>query len=124
MPDDTPTVVPFHYINSNFFHVLHTDGIIGSVTPSGLMFLGLYSERAAIPQMMVHEITEAGRVGAEHQEERISKKGVVREVEVGATMSVETATSVIPWLQEKVDLVHKLKTTDSAKAKDDAPAVH
>lgn len=125
MPNEMPTVVPFHYIKSNFFRVLHTDGIIGSVTPSGLIFLGLYSERSAIPQVMVHEIMETGQVGAERQDERQGKKGVVREVEIGATMSVETATSIIGWLQEKVDLIQKLrKTADSEKAKDDAPATN
>src|ERR1700676_4214984 len=98
MPNEMPTVVPFHYIKSNLFRVLHTDGIIGSATPSGLIFLGLYNERAAIPQVMVHEITETGKVGAEHPDERVGKKGVVREIEVGALMRAETATSVIAWL--------------------------
>jgi len=122
MPDEAPTVVPFHYIKSNFFRVVHCDGAVGNVTPSGLIFVGFYSERGAIPQMMVHEITETGEVGPEHQDERVSKKGIVREVEIGATMSVETATSFITWLQEKVDLIHKLrKSAQPEKAKD---AVH
>jgi|SRR5712664_198872 hypothetical protein len=111
MPDETPNTVPFHYIKSNQFRVLHADGVVGSVTPVGLIFLGLYSERAAIPQMMVHELTDAGQVGAEHLDERVGKKGIVREVEIGATMSIETATSIISWLQEKIDLVQKLRKT-------------
>jgi hypothetical protein len=119
MPDDTPIVVSFHYIKSNFFRVLHTDGAVGSVTPSGLIFVALYSERSAIPQIMVHEITEKGQVGIEHQEERVGKKGIVREVEIGATMSVETATSLVTWLQEKIDLIQKLrKTAELGKAND------
>jgi hypothetical protein len=121
MPDDTPPVVQFHYIKSNLFRVVHTDGAIGNVTPSGLIFVGLYSERAAIPQIMVHEITEAGQVGPERLDERVTKKGIVREVEVGATMSVETATSVITWLQEKIDLVHKLKKTAELDKSKNAP---
>jgi hypothetical protein len=111
MPDDTPTVVPFHYIKSNLFRVVHTDGALGSVTPAGLIFVGLYSERAPIPQVMLHEVTETGQIGIEHKDERVSKKGIVREIEVGATMSVETATSFIAWLQEKIELVEKLKKT-------------
>ena len=82
MPSEMPTVVPFHYIKSNFFRVFHTDGAVGNVTPSGLIFIGFYSERGAIPQIMVHDITEAGQVGAERQDERVGKKGVVREVEI------------------------------------------
>lgn len=123
MPNETPTVVPFHYIKANLFRVVHTDGIIGSVTPNGLIFLGLYSERAAIPQVMVHEISGTGQVGPEHPDERVGKKGVVREIEVGAVMSIETAGSVIAWLQDKVDLMKKMKATDSRKASSNAPAV-
>jgi hypothetical protein len=122
MPDEHPTVVPFHYIKGNFFRVIHTDGAVGNVTPSGLIFVGLYSERSAIPQMMVHDITPTGQVGSEHADERVSKSGIVREVEVGATMSVETATSIVAWLQEKIDLVQKLRKT-AELGKTDA-AVH
>jgi len=109
MSEDMPASVPFHYIKSNAFRVTHADGVVGSVTPAGLIFIGLYSERSPIPQMMVHEITDAGQVGAEHLDERVSKKGIVREVEIGAMMSAEVATSFIAWLQEKIDLIHKLR---------------
>jgi hypothetical protein len=124
MPEETPTIIPFHYIKSNFFRVIHTDGALGNVTPSGLIFVGFYSERAAIPQMMVHEITETGQIGAEHQDERVTKKGIVREIEVGATMSVETAISFIAWLQEKIDLVQKLRKTAELEKTTTAPPVH
>jgi hypothetical protein len=122
MAENTPTV-SFHYIKSNLFRVLHTDGAIGGITPSGLIFVALYNERAPIPQIMVHEITESGQVGTEHQDERVGKKGVVREIEVGAMMSVETATSLVKWLQEKIDLVQKLKKT-AALEKDNDASVH
>jgi hypothetical protein len=122
MPDESPSVVPFHYIKSNLFRVVHTDGAIGSITPAGLIFVGLYSERSAIPQIMVHEVTETGQVGPEHQDERVSKKGIVREVEIGAMMSVDTANHLVTWLQERIDLIQKLrKTAELDKAKD---AVH
>ena len=120
MPEQTPTLVSFHYIKSNLFRVIHVDGAVGNVTPSGLIFLGLFNDRAAIPRMMVHEITEAGQVGAEHQDERVSKKGIVREIETGAIMSVETATSLIEWLQEKIDLVNKLRKTAELEKSQDA----
>lgn len=111
MTDETPETVPFHYIKSNDFRVLHADGAIGNVTPSGLIFVGFYSERAALPQMLVHELTETGQIGNEVQDRRVGKKGIVREIETGAIMSVETASSLIAWLQERVDLVKKLRTT-------------
>ena len=111
MSEEMPASVPFHYIKSNLFRVIHTDGAVGNITPSGLIFVGLYSERAAIPQIMVHDVTESGQVGSERVSERVSKSGIVREVEVGATMSVETAATLITWLQEKIDIVQKLRKT-------------
>jgi hypothetical protein len=101
--------------------VLHADGAMGNVTPSGLIFVGLYSERGVIPQMMVHDITEGGQIGLEHRDERVTKKGVTREVEVGAMMSIETAASLVRWLQEKIELVEKLKNTAELKKDQDAP---
>ena len=123
MPEETPPTVSFHYIKSNLFRVLHADGVVGNVTPGGLIFLGIYSERAPIPQLMTHEITDAGQVGAEHVDERVTKKGIVREVEVGATMNVDVAAQVVAWLQEKIDLIHKLRKT-AQKDKDDSATLH
>ena len=124
MSEEMPTSVPFHYIKSNLFRVIHTDGAVGSVAPSGLIFVGFYSERSAIPQMMVHDVTESGQVGPERLSERVGKSGIVREVEVGATMSVETAITFVAWLQEKIDLLQKIrKTAEQEKAKNES-AVH
>lgn len=117
MPTDK-TKVKFHYVKSNAFRVVHVDGAIGGITPAGLIFASLYSERGAIPQIMVHDVTDAGQVGAERPEERISKEGIVREVEVGAIMGVETATSFVKWLQDQIDLLKKLKSgTEQEKEK-------
>jgi len=125
MTEDTPTTVPFHYIKSNFFRVVHTDGAIGSVSPAGLIFVSLYSERVAIPQTMVHEITESGQMGPEHPEERVSRNGIVREIEFGALMSVDTATHLVTWLQEKIDLLRKMQeAAEAAKARVHGDPVH
>lgn len=124
MTDESPQTVPFHYIKSNQFRVVHTDGAIGNIAPSGLIFVGLYSERGAIPQTMVHELTDTGQVGPEHSDERIGKKGIVREVEVGAMMSAETATALITWLQEKVDLVQAMRRTAKTEQEKTNNALH
>jgi hypothetical protein len=60
---------------------------------------------------MVHKITETGQVGDEDPEARVGKKGIVREIECGAMVSVETATAIIGWLQTQISLVEKLRAT-------------
>ena len=117
MPTDK-TTVEFHYIKSNAFRVVHMDGAMGGITPAGLIFVSLYSERPAIPQTMVHELTEEGQIGAERTEERVGKKGVVREIEIGAQMSVETAVNFVKWLQDRIELVKKLKPAPEQEEKD------
>ncbi|SRR5579864_5949818 len=124
MSEEMPTSVPFHYIKSNLFRVIHTDGAVGNIAPSGLIFVGLYSERSAIPQMMVHDVTETGQVGPERTSERVGKIGIVREVEVGATMSVETAMTFVAWLQEKIDLLQKIKKTAEQQKANNESAVN
>lgn len=125
MSEEMPTSVPFHYIKSNLFRVIHTDGAVGNIAPSGLIFVGLYSERSAIPQMMVHDVTGTGQVGPERPSERVGKTGIVREVEVGATMSVETAITFVAWLQEKIDLLQKIRKTAAEQEKaNNESAVH
>ncbi len=113
MPESGKLKLPFHYIKGNYFRPIHVDGIIGNVTPAGLIFAALYSERASIPQLMVHVITESGQIGPEVPEDRQAKSGVVRDVEVGAIMSVETAKSVVDWLRTQIDLVERLRKAES-----------
>lgn len=125
MPDNpVPLDVQFHYIKSNFFRVLHVDGMIGGPTPAGLIFLSLYNERGAIPQITVHDVTEGGEVGPERMNDRVTKQGIVREVEVGLIMSVETATSVVAWLQEKIDVAKKMRAAMEAEGKSNESSVH
>lgn len=121
MSEEMPTSVPFHYIKSNLFRVIHVDGAVGSIAPSALIFVGLYSERSAIPQIMVHDVTETGQVGPERVSERVGKTGIVREVEIGATLSMETAITLVAWLQEKIDFIQKIrKHAEQEKAKNES----
>jgi len=121
MSENVPTSVPFHYIKSNLFRVVHTDGAVGNVTPGGLIFIGIYNERVPIPQVMVHEITDTGQVGSERAEERVGKTGIVREIDFGAVMSAETAEHLVTWLREKIDLVYKLRKTAELEKEKNAP---
>lgn len=107
MPNSSASV-KFHYIKGNFFRVSHADGAIGNITPAGLIFVGFYSERAAIPQMMVHEINNEGQVGNEFPDQRVAKEGIVRELDVGTVMSVPTAKHFVRWLNQQIEIAERL----------------
>ena len=52
MPSSELPSVKFHYIKSNSFRVLHVDGSLGGITPGRNIFVSLFSERGALPQII------------------------------------------------------------------------
>jgi hypothetical protein len=87
MPD-LPPKVRFDYIKSPQFRVVHVDGAYGGITPRGQLFISLYSERLPIPTAIVHQLNPNGQLGDEILSERETRKGVVREVEIGLQFDI------------------------------------
>src|SRR5579864_8214012 len=46
-----PVSVCFHYVKSNYFRVIHADGMYGGLTPCGGIFFALYSDRQPLPSL-------------------------------------------------------------------------
>jgi hypothetical protein len=99
----TPSAVKYHYIKGNFFRVVHADGAIGGLTPNRSIFLSLFSERAAIPQIVEQALNPDGTLGAEKK--WIGKDGLVREVEVGVMLSGPSAKRIAEWLIKQVQIL-------------------
>lgn len=100
---DTP-VVRFHYIKSNAYRVVHADGVVGGPTPSGLVHVSFFSERLPIPTVVDHAVSDigGGRGTLGNEIAREGKKGVVREVEVGVVMTLDTAKLLRAWLDDNI----------------------
>jgi len=103
--------VKFHFIKGNFFRVVHVDGVFGGLSPTGDIFISVFSQRPPIPQSIVQPVNERGELGDELLSERHIKDGLVREIEVGLTVRPEVAESIIKWLQEKVDQYKAVRET-------------
>src|ERR1044071_5805732 len=88
----------FDYIKSNYFRVIHVDGVWGGVTPNLNIQIALFNERNAIPKQVVHEVKPDGAIGRELPEKRNSRDTIVREIEASLIMDVQTAKVVIGWL--------------------------
>jgi hypothetical protein len=100
--------VQIHYVKSNYFRVIHVSGAQGGLTPVGEIFVSVYNDRSPIPQATTHQIMPNGRLGGEILEERISKGGMVREVEAGLLMDIGTAETLHRWLGKQLELVRKI----------------
>jgi hypothetical protein len=108
-PDPGPKVASknpllrVHFLKSNFYRVVHADGAYGGISPQGLIQIYLYSERAPLPTSIGYALSADGQVGPEIPEARESRDGLVREIEVGATMTLQTAIAVHQWLGNKIE---------------------
>ena len=102
--------IKFHYIKSNLFRVIHSDGAWGGITPQGEVFFTLFNSRPPIPEILVQAIQENGELGTELSDLTVSKEGIVREVEVGVVMTTENAKALIDFLKGRVEQIEKLKT--------------
>lgn len=113
MENQPPTQLSFHYIKSSQFRVVHSDGFIGGITPRGLLHVAIYSERASIPQLVVHDVVTDGNaatLGAEAQ--RLGKDGYTRELEVDLMMDEPVVRALHEWLSQRLkefDEINKAK---------------
>src|ERR1035441_6998126 len=94
-PAEGKSTLKFHYIKSTSFRVVHCHGCMGALAPDGSgLNVGFFSERVPIPQMTVYELNANGTLGDELVEQRISKSGVVREMEFMAFLNETDASAL------------------------------
>lgn len=107
-PDEQPTNdkerrVRFHYIKSNHFRVVYATGAYGGLGPSGTnIHVSFYNDRHPVPQQLMHVLNKDGTLGAEVPEGRVSKDGIVREVEADVVMDLPAAIALRDWLSRKL----------------------
>lgn len=90
--------IKFHYIKAPAFRTIHADGVLGGPAPSGFLNATFFTERLAIPQTTTFKVTAAGVLGEELLDERVSRDGITRELEVNLVMSADMAKRLHDWL--------------------------
>lgn len=91
----------FHYIKTNNYKTFYSDGFFGGITPKGKIYMEPFIERGATPQQVKHIISEDGDIDGGTILE--AKKDVIREIECGIVMDVETAKALQNWLTTKIE---------------------
>jgi hypothetical protein len=89
--------------------VVHADGVFGGFSPQGNIFISFFSERPPMPDATFQAVEE-GRLGKELIEHRQGTDGVIRELEVGLTMSLSVTKSLVEWLKERIEVAEKVQT--------------
>ncbi|MCG2713074.1 MAG: hypothetical protein L6416_12240 [Candidatus Omnitrophica bacterium] len=98
--------IDIHYLKMSAYRTYHVDGIFGGITPRGKIYCELFIERNVTPQKITHEVLPDNRVGKETG--RDGKQGIVREVECGIILDLDTAISLKDWLDNKINEFNKV----------------
>lgn len=101
-----PKTVKFDYIKSNHFRTVHVDGVFGGVTPKGLVWATIWSQRGAIPTQSVYTVMPDGKL-EEDSSRRVVRDAIIREAEVNLVMDISLARSFRDWLDEKIKAIDK-----------------
>ena len=63
----------------------------------------------------MHKVNEEGKLAEEIVEERVTRGGIVREVEVGVVMSADAAERLIAWLEARVTKLNELRAASEGQ---------
>lgn len=120
MTDSEPAPkIVFNYIKSNFFRVIHADGVIGGLTPRGLIHCALFSERLPIPRVTEHLVDMEKGVLLD-QTIIEGRQGIVRELEIDIFLTKTSAKELIEWLNSRIsELEAAEKAIVSSKPEDE-----
>ncbi len=105
--------VKINYLKSPSYRTIHVDGALGGPTPDLNVYIALWSQRGAIPDVTVHSVTPEGQVNPQPKEVVARSTGMVREVECGVMMNLEAARNFHRWLGEKIAEIDTLVTKAS-----------
>jgi len=104
---EKPQSIQFHYIKSQFFRTVHADGAIGGITPHADITVNFYSERQPIPKIVTQELKPDMTLGQELKKDCL--EGIVREVEISVSMSVQTAQALRNWIDGQLKGIEEAK---------------
>ena len=105
--------IDIHYLKTLAYRSYHVDGIFGGITPKGKLYCELFIDRNVTPKKITHEVLPDSRVGKEIGRE--GKQGLVREVECGIILDIDTAISIRNWLDTKINDFNKVFTPISTQ---------
>lgn len=109
--------IDFYYLKSNFYRVLHVTGAYGGISPQLSIHMNVYGERPPIPRRTSRALNADSST---RETIRDGKHGIAREVEADIVMDVETAKSMVHWLNQQIATVEKILRTVNEEGNNDA----
>jgi predicted ABC-type ATPase len=101
--EENKASINIYYEKTPMYRTIHSDGVIGGLTPKNMVNLNFYSTRNAIPKAITHAISASGSLDKEGIRSADSKIGIIREIESSVYISKETAEEIFEFLKKVLD---------------------
>jgi hypothetical protein len=104
-PQDEAKTIPMHFLKTSGYRTFYIDGAFGGITPHGTLYAEFFLERLATPTKVVYKAQngEDGHVSlTELEGSREGKEGIIREIECGIVMNIDTARILSEWLLARI----------------------
>ena len=99
MEEEKKANINIYYEKNPLYRTIYSDGIIGGLTPKNMINLNFYSTRNTIPKSVNHSLNSFGMLDKVGTRSEDSKIGIIREIETGVYINVETAGEIFEFLK-------------------------
>jgi len=98
--------ITFKYIFDDDYNPKYINGAVGGITPRNEINMAFYQERQAIPKSVTHLISDSEGIG-ELTGINPDPVKIIRFIQGGITMDVDSAIRIHQWLGQMIDHVNK-----------------
>jgi hypothetical protein len=97
--------IKIRYLKSYDYKASLATGVYGGITANGMINANFFTDRTVLPDSQIIEVDENGvQIGLPKDQ----KDGdLLREVQFGALMDVNTAKVIVAWLDSKIEEYEK-----------------
>lgn len=88
------------------YKIFPVNGCFGGTGPRGELVVHFFLEIFPVPKVVVHEISETGRLGRE-KGRHLDSGQLIRQLQAGITLNPGQAEVIAKWMLEKVDEIKK-----------------
>lgn len=111
--------IKFKYIFSEDYNPRYSNGAYGGITPKGEIAVNFYFERPGLPRYQSYEINEKGKLGKETaRNPEDLQTSMVRFVENGVILDINSAKNIVDWLNEKIVSLEKMRNDQKESKKE------
>lgn len=100
--------IKYKYIFKDDYNPRYANGAYGGLTPRGEISINFFYERPALPKEQIHEMQD-GNIGQLISNVPADNAAtLVRVIENGVILNLQTAKQVVSWLQLKIETIEKV----------------